>query len=105
MKRSAHRLIDAAVGAVPLVEHLEYRTLLSSGAVWHIAGDRNGQPTDDTIIVEVDPNNDKQFQATVNGEVVGTRDRDKIGGIEIDGGDGDDDIEVDIGVDDKDIGA
>ena len=106
MTRRAHRLIEAAVGGVPLFEKLELRTLLSAGgAIWHINGDRDGTASDDWIVVEVDPSNDKQFRATVNGEIVGTRDRDNIGGIEINGGLGNDDVEVNLGVDDQDIGV
>jgi uncharacterized secreted protein with C-terminal beta-propeller domain len=104
MGRKQHNVIRAAVGAVACFEQLEQRFLLSGDtAIWHIKGDRAGSPADDTIVVEVNPDDATQLQATVNGTVIGTRQKTGIGGIEIDGGAGNDDISIDLGVDDQNI--
>lgn len=104
MGRKQRNIIRAAIGSVACFEQLEQRFLLSGNtAIWHVKGDRAGSPADDTIVIEVNSNDATQLQATVNGIVIGTRQITNIGGIEIDGGAGNDDISIDLGVDNENI--
>src|SRR5258706_13386888 len=96
MREKAGTIFSAA--ARPVCQQLESRTLLTA-AVWTIDGDRDGTFTDDTIVIQLDPNNAKQLQAVVNDEIVSTRLIKNVKGIQINGGGGDDDITVDLGPD------
>ncbi len=100
----ARRAIRSAVQTVACMDGLESRLLLSrSPAIWHINGDWNGRHVDDTITVQVDPNDATKLQAVRNDKVIGTRERDRIGKIMINGGAGNDNITVDLGPQDADI--
>src|SRR2546429_9279595 len=88
----------SSAAAQPVCQQLESRTLLTA-TVWTINGDRDGTATDDTIVIQLDPNNAKQLQAVVNDEVVNTRLIKNVKGIQINAGGGDDDITVDLGPD------
>src|SRR5580765_5674606 len=96
MRKKAGPIFSAA--AQPVCQQLESRTLLSA-TVWTINGDRDGTPTDDTIVIQLDPNNSKQLQAVVNDEVVDTRLVKNVSGIQINAGGGDVDVTVDLGPD------
>src|SRR5258706_11380170 len=96
MREKAGTIFSAA--ARPVCQQLKSRTLLTA-AVWTINGDRDGTFTDDTIVIQLDPNNSKQLQAVVNDEIVNTRLIKNVKGIQINAGGGDDDITVDLGPD------
>jgi uncharacterized secreted protein with C-terminal beta-propeller domain len=93
-----------SAAAQPVCQQLESRTLLSA-TIWTINGDRDGTPTDDTIVIQLDPNNSKQLQAIVNDEIVDTCLIKNVSGIQINGGRGDDDITIDLGPDLDNIGS
>src|SRR5258706_860332 len=96
MREKAGTIFSAA--ARPVCQQLKSRTLLTA-AVWTINGDRDGTFTDDTIVIQLDPNNAKQPQAVVNDGIVSTRLIKNVRGIQINAGGGDDDITVDLGPD------
>ncbi len=98
---SKHALNDAAL---PVCQRLEFRYLLAA-TVWEINGDQSGEYTDDTIVIEVNPNNAKELRAVVNDEVVDSRLIKNVKGIKINGGGGDDDITLDLGADLDNIDA
>ncbi len=78
-------------------EDLESRRLLSAAVAavpWNISGDSDPDSFDDVIDVSA---NGTSLVATVNGNVVGTRDASKIKSISISSGLGDDVISLDLG--------
>jgi uncharacterized secreted protein with C-terminal beta-propeller domain len=80
------------------IEKLESRRLLSAAvAAWSVRGDADPNDPDDVIDVSVSDTDPTKLVATVNGEVVDTRDASKVQAISISGGNGDDDISVDLG--------
>ncbi len=101
----AAKMARMARAKVELVEQLEGCVLLDahSAAIWHINGDRDGQATDDTIVVQVSPQNPTQIEAIINGQVFGTRPRARLGHVLIRGRGGNDRIEVELGPDDADL--
>jgi hypothetical protein len=81
-------------------ETLEGRRLMSAavaGDVWQIRGDDPGRGKADAIVVEPTPENPAVLRAVINGQVAGTAELSPITRIEIDGGDGDDRISVQLG--------
>jgi len=102
MQSNSRPILSAAAHAV--CDRLESRLLLTA-TVWTINGDIDGTPTDDTIVVQLDPANSKQLQALVNDEVAATRLIKNVKSIVINGGGGDDDIAVDLGPDLDNIDA
>ena len=85
-----------STAARPVCDQLESRTLLTA-TLWTINGDIDGKPTDDSIVIQLDPHNSKQLQAIVNDDVVSTRLIKSIKGIQINAGAGDDDITLELG--------
>src|SRR6266850_7646171 len=88
---------------IPICMQLESRLLLSA-TTWTINGDQSG-PTDDTIVIEVNPTNSKQLRAVLNNQVIDTRSIKSVKDILINGGRGNDDITVDLGPDLDNIDA
>ncbi len=82
---------------IPICHQLESRVLLSA-TTWTINGDQSG-PTDDTIVIEVNPTNSKQLRAVLNDQVIDTRSIKSVKDILINGGRGNDDISIDLGPD------
>ena len=59
-----------------LIERLETRHALAvsfAAGAWTIVGDANAALPDDTIVIEQNPANARQFRATVNGAVIDVR--------------------------------
>src|SRR5580765_7068960 len=96
MRSKLRSILNPAAHSI--CQQLESRTLLTA-TLWTINGDIDGTPTDDTIVIQLDPNNSKQLQALVNDDVVATRLIRNVKGIQINSGGGDDDITVDLGPD------
>lgn len=80
------------------LESLEARLLLSSPApqIWKLNGDAGRRAQDDVIVVEVNPNDATQLQATINGNIVGSRPIDAIKRLRIDAGRGNDTVTIDL---------
>lgn len=77
------------------MESLEARAFLDAsaiGGVWRIAGTSGN----DVIVVQENPADAAQFQAIVNGAVVGTRNAAAVRSIRIVAGNGDDSVSVNI---------
>src|SRR5262249_27458044 len=99
--------LKTAVQEVALFERLEDRCLLAGhpGGIWHINGDQGGVARNDVIVIQVDPTDSKRLQATLNGVVVGSKSRDRVGGILVRAGGGDDNVSINLGVEDESIKA
>src|SRR4051812_11801571 len=96
MRKNPRSILSLA--ALPLCQQLESRLHLTA-STWTINGDAHGHRTDDTIVIEVNPTNSKQFRAVVNDKVLQTRAIKTVQDILVNGGRGDDDIEIHLGPD------
>lgn len=83
-------------------EPLETRQLLSA-AVWHINGDRSGQPTDDDIVIRVGPTHPDRIEAFINGVVTGSRSRSNLHHILVKSRRGNDHVTVQLASADHNI--
>jgi uncharacterized secreted protein with C-terminal beta-propeller domain len=86
--------LHSALFAPPLMDALEQRQMLAiHPAMWVIRGSSH----DDSIVIQVNPNNANQLQAVLNNHIVSVRNPLAVSGIKITGAGGDDDISVDLG--------
>ena len=93
------RTLRRAIGPMQLFERLEQRMLLSAAGAtaWEINGDQGGVVTDDEIYVQTSDTDPSMLEAEVNGQVIAKRSADSVSGILINGGGGDDWLEIDLG--------
>jgi serpin B len=80
-----------ARGGIAAIELLEVRRLLSATHLWEVSGSDGP----DVILVQFDPVDRRLIDVTVNGELT-TRRRASVRRVVVDGGDGDDQITIDL---------
>jgi Ca2+-binding RTX toxin-like protein len=87
-----------------IIDRLESRLFLAAQPtlVWHINGDRNGRPTDDTIVISANAS-DTKLVAEVNGKIVSTVLKSRVAEIRVNGLAGNDNITINLGPADANI--
>ena len=94
------RTVRPEAEAGPVLEACEPRLLLSasvfSGGAWLLYGDTNPGDLDDVIVVRQDPQHADQVEAVVNGDPVASLPRWWVGWFYVEGGEGDDEIRIEL---------